>query len=100
MSDAGGIVGSIVATFRDRGALLRAIDTIDRIGLACRAIACRRTERILIEDIPLDTLQSLDRLLEVDPLVGQTRFHWLRSAPEALASRADRADNISAQAGD
>ncbi|EHK53370.1 transposase Tn3 family protein [Mesorhizobium alhagi CCNWXJ12-2] len=25
----------------------------------------------------------MDRLLEVDPAIGQTRFHWLRSAPEA-----------------
>ncbi|KJX90429.1 hypothetical protein SY94_5016 (plasmid) [Agrobacterium tumefaciens] len=25
----------------------------------------------------------MDRLLEMDPLIGQTRFHWLRSAPEA-----------------
>src|SRR5690606_16668245 len=74
---------SIVATFRERGSLLPAIDTIERIGLAGRAIARRRAERTLIEDIPLDTLQSLDRLLEVDPSIGQTRFHWLRSAPEA-----------------
>jgi hypothetical protein len=63
--------------------LLPAIDTIERIGLAGRAIARRRAERTLIEDIPLDTLQSLDKLLEVDPAIGQTRFHWLRSAPEA-----------------
>jgi hypothetical protein len=25
----------------------------------------------------------LDRLLEADPSIGQTRFHWLRSAPDA-----------------
>ncbi len=84
MSDDGAaIASSIVVTFRERGSLLPAIDTIERIGLAGRAIARRRAERTLIEDIPLDTLQSLDRLLEVDPSIGQTRFHWLRSAPEA-----------------
>ena len=84
MSDDGAaIASSIVATFRERGSLLPAIDTIERIGLAGRAIARRRAERTLIEDIPLETLQSLDRLLEVDPAIGQTRFHWLRSAPEA-----------------
>ncbi|MGF7009488.1 hypothetical protein J2X50_005010, partial [Aminobacter sp. BE322] len=84
MSDDGAaIANSIVATFRGRGSLLPAIDTIERIGLAGRAIARRRAERTLIEDIPLDTLRSLDRLLEVDPVIGQTRFHWLRSAPEA-----------------
>ncbi|MDG4892706.1 Tn3 family transposase [Mesorhizobium sp. WSM4976] len=84
MSDDGAaIASSIVATFRERGSLLPAVDTIERIGLAGRAIARRRAERILIEDIPLDKLQSLDRLLDVDPAIGQPRFHWLRSAPEA-----------------
>ncbi|CAA0128661.1 Uncharacterised protein [Starkeya nomas] len=84
MSDDGAeIAGSIVTALRERGSLLPAIDTIERIGLAGRAIARRRAERTLIEDVPLDTLQSLDRLLEVDLSIGQTRFHWLRSAPEA-----------------
>jgi TnpA family transposase len=84
MSDDGpAIASSIVTTLRERGSLLPAIDTIERIGLAGRAIARRRAERTLIEDISLDTLQSLDRLLEVDQSIGQTRFHWLRSAPEA-----------------
>ncbi|MEH0296215.1 DUF4158 domain-containing protein, partial [Agrobacterium sp. CCNWLW71] len=87
MSDDGAaIASSTVAAFRERGALLPAIDTIERIGLAGRAIARRRAERTLIEDIPLDRLQSLDKLLEVDPSIGQTRFHWLRSAPEAPAA--------------
>lgn len=81
--DGAAIASSLVATFRERGSLLPAIDTIERIGLAARAIARRRAERALIEEISVDTLQSLDRLLEVDPAIGQTRFHWLRSAPEA-----------------
>ncbi|MGO4319949.1 Tn3 family transposase, partial [Agrobacterium sp. MCAB5] len=81
--DGAAIVSSIVAAFRERGALLPAIDTIERIGLTGRAIARRRAETTLIKDVPLDTLRSLDRLLEVDPSIGQTRFHWLRSAPEA-----------------
>lgn len=81
--DGAAIVSSVVAAFRERGALLPAIDTIERIGLAYRAIARRWAETTLIKDIPLDTFRSLDRLLEVDPSIGQTRFHWLRSAPEA-----------------
>ncbi|ANV25347.1 Tn3 family transposase [Rhizobium pusense] len=87
MSDDGAaIASSAVAAFRERGVLLPAIDTIERIGLAGRAIARRRAEKTLIEEIPLDRLQSLDRLLEVDPSIGKTRFHWLRSAPEAPAA--------------
>jgi hypothetical protein len=81
--DGAEIASSTVAAFRERGALLPAVDTIERIGLAGRAIARQRAERTLIEAVPLVTLQTLDRLLEVDPSIGQTRFHWLRSAPEA-----------------
>jgi hypothetical protein len=83
-TDAGAsIAGAIVAEFRSRNSLLPAANIIERMGIAARAIARRRAERALIEEIPVDTLQSLDRLLEVDPAIGQTRFHWLRSAPEA-----------------
>ncbi len=79
----GAIASATGSMFRERGSLLPAIDTIERIGLAARAIARRRAERALIEEISVDTLQSLDKLLEVDPAIGQTRFHWLRSAPDA-----------------
>lgn len=53
------------------------------MGLAARAIARRRAEAALIVDLDQQKLQTLDGLLEVDPAIGQTRFHWLRSAPEA-----------------
>ncbi|WP_137935490.1 Tn3 family transposase [Mesorhizobium comanense] len=81
--DGGAIASATVSMFSERGSLLPSIDTIERIGLAARAIARRRAERALIEEISVDTLQSLDKLLEVDPAIGQTRFHWLRSAPDA-----------------
>ncbi len=81
--DGGAIASAIVSMFRQRGSLLPSIDTIERIGLAARAIARRRAERALIEEISVGTLQSLDKLLEVDPAIGQTRFHWLRTAPDA-----------------
>jgi len=71
MSDDGAaIASSIVATFRECVSLLPAIDTIEWIGLAARAIARRRAERALIEEVSMDKLQSLDGLLEVDPLEG------------------------------
>ncbi|MET3524807.1 hypothetical protein ABID25_006678, partial [Mesorhizobium abyssinicae] len=59
------------------------LHSIEKIGLGGRAIARRRAEKEIVEGIPPDRLTSLDRLLEVDPAIGQTRFHWLRSAPEA-----------------
>ena len=84
LSDDGAVIASsLVTAFRERGVLLPAIDTIERIGLAGRAAARRRAEKTLLDSIPFDKLQSLDKLLEVDLSIGQTRFHWLRSAPEA-----------------
>jgi len=87
MSDSGvSIVNAVVATLRERGALLPALETIERIGLAARAIARRRAESALIEGLAPKMLKALDKLLEVDATIGQTRFHWLRSAPEAPAA--------------
>ena len=51
--------------------------------MAGRAIARRRAEITLLEDIAAEKLEALDALLHVDPAIGQTRFHWLRSAPDA-----------------
>lgn len=62
------------------------METVERIGLAARAIARRRAERALIEGLAPEMLGALDKLLEVDAAIGQTRFNWLRSAPEAPAA--------------
>jgi hypothetical protein len=70
------------------------------IGLAGRAIARRRAERILIEDIPVHTLQSLDRLFEPMPPKSllpdrphprnsedvRGRWAWFAKAPQQAAS--------------
>ena len=50
ISDGGvSILNAIVTTLRERGALLPAVETIERLGLAARAIARRRAEIALIE---------------------------------------------------
>lgn len=77
------IAAAIVGEFRRRSALLPSLHSIEKIGLGGRAIARRRAENALIAGIPPDRLASMDRLLKIDPSIGQTRFHWLRSAPEA-----------------
>lgn len=77
------IATAIVARLRARKVLLPAAETVERIGLAGRALARRRAEAALVAGLPDATLQRLDDLLKVDPAIGQTRFHWLRSAPEA-----------------
>ncbi len=66
--DSVGIAKTIAASFRECASLLPVTETIERIGLAGRSIARRRAERALIEEISADTLQSLDKLLEVDPV--------------------------------
>lgn len=45
--------------------------------------ARRGAESALLSDLGLEKLETLDALLAVDPSIGQTRFHWLRSAPDA-----------------
>jgi hypothetical protein len=67
MSDSGAsIVNAVVATLRERRALLPAVEIIERMGLAARAIARRRAEGALIEGLAPEKLQALDKLLEVD----------------------------------
>lgn len=77
------IATAVIAAFRERKALLPSQHSIEKIGIAARAIARRRAESALLADLDPETLQTLDGLLAVDPAIGQTRFHWLRSAPEA-----------------
>lgn len=77
------IAKAIIVSFRERRVLRPVANTIERMGLAGRAIARRRAETTLIADLDPGKLQTLDGLLDVDPTVGQTRFQWLRSAPDA-----------------
>jgi hypothetical protein len=77
------IVTAVISAFRQRRALFPSQAAIETIGLAGRAIARRRAEITLLEDIAAEKLEALDALLHVDPAVGQTRFHWLRSVPDA-----------------
>ncbi|TCQ70422.1 TnpA family transposase [Ochrobactrum sp. BH3] len=77
------IAKAIIATFREQCVLLPALNMIERMGLAARAIARRRAESALIADLSDEKLEALDILLDVDPAIRQTRFHWLRSAPDA-----------------
>lgn len=77
------IATAVVNAFRELKALLPSQHSIEKIGIAARALSRRRAESALISDLDLEKLESLDALLDVDPAIGQTRFHWLRSAPDA-----------------
>jgi TnpA family transposase len=77
------IAKATTAAFRQAKAILPALSVIERIGIAARAIARRRAEAALLSDLTPDLLAALDALLVVDPLIGQTRFSWLRTASQA-----------------
>ncbi|MGF6227783.1 TnpA family transposase [Inquilinus ginsengisoli] len=77
------IAEAMIAALRDRRVVLPAADTLDRIGRAARALARRRMEAALLDGLPAERLEELDRLLLVDPTIRITRFAWLKSLPEA-----------------
>lgn len=77
------IARAVVAALRERKALLPSRHSIEKIGIGARALARRRAESALIADLSDEKLEALDILLEVDPAIRQTRFNWLRSAPDA-----------------
>src|SRR5690349_16022200 len=81
------IAAAIIAAFRERKSIVPAIDTLDRIGRAARAVARRRMEATLLDGLTSERLATLDRLLAVDPTIQQTRFAWLRTLPEAPSEK-------------
>ncbi|WP_284316793.1 DUF4158 domain-containing protein [Labrys miyagiensis] len=84
VSDKGSAIASaVIATFHAENALLPSEDTIERIGLAGRAIARRRAEIAVLNGLSENKLHLLDELLGLDSDIGQMRYHWLRSSPDA-----------------
>ncbi|TIP78017.1 MAG: DUF4158 domain-containing protein, partial [Mesorhizobium sp.] len=77
------IATAVVNEFRGRNVLLPSAHAVEKIGLAGRAIARRQAEATLLNGFSDEQLETFDALLKVDPVIGQTRFNWLRSAPEA-----------------
>jgi TnpA family transposase len=81
------IAEAIIAAFRERKSVVPPIDTLDRIGRAARVVARRRVEAALLDGLASERLAALDGLLAVDPAIRQTRFAWLRAAPEAPSEK-------------
>lgn len=81
------IAAAIIAAFRERKSVVPAIDTLDRIGRAARAVARRRVEAALLDGLTSERLATCDGLLAVDLAVRQTRFAWLRALPEAPSEK-------------
>ena len=80
---------AIVSELRRRGVLLLPDATLEKIGLAGRAVARQRAEAALLDGLSTDQMEQLEALLLVDPAIQQTRLAWPRSAPDAPS-----ADNL------
>ncbi len=78
------IVRALNDAFRRRRVVLPPMKEVERIGVAGRAIARRRAAAALLDGLKAEQLEAVDQLLVTDP--EQTRFAWLRSAPEAPGS--------------
>ena len=77
------IAKAAIIAFRQAKAVLPDLPVIERLCIAGRTIARRRAEAALLSDLTAERLDALDALLAIDPLIGQTRFSWLRTASEA-----------------
>ena len=69
--------------FRARGVLVPEAGVLERVGLAARARTRRRTFQVLADGLTVVEQAALDGLLATDPALRQSRFAWLRDAPEA-----------------
>jgi TnpA family transposase len=77
------IVSAMIEHLRERRILLPAAVTLEKIGLAARALARKRAYKNLVEGLSRETIDGLEGLLVVDDEQGRTPFAWLREWPEA-----------------
>ncbi|WP_286829265.1 MULTISPECIES: Tn3 family transposase [Kordiimonas] len=77
------IAEAMVQALRNQSVLLPSFRKLDRLGRAARAIARARTNAAVLDGLNEDQLFKIDRLLEYDPQIRQTRFGWLRSHSES-----------------
>lgn len=81
--DGARIMEGLLAHLRTRRMVLPREDVLERIGIAGRARARRLAATALVAKLSAHHLQTLDRLLDVDPERGTSDLAWLRAIPEA-----------------
>ncbi|MGA8757849.1 MAG: hypothetical protein WB611_16215, partial [Stellaceae bacterium] len=72
------IVQAMLAHLRISGVVLPPATVLERIGLAARARARRKTFEALAAGLSNAERDTLARLLTVDPELRRSRFAWLR----------------------
>ena len=87
------IVQAMLAHLRANGVLLPAAAVLERIGLAARARARKKTFETLAAGLSDSERDTLTGLLAVDPELRRSRFAWLdRSAHQRALHRYRRSD--------
>ena len=79
------IVQAMLAHLRANGVLLPAVAVLERIGLAARARARKKTFEALVVGLSNSERDTLTGLLAVDPELRRSRFAWLRDYSESPA---------------
>jgi hypothetical protein len=79
------IVQTMLAHLRANGIVLPSAAVLERIGLAARARARKRTFETLAAGMTDAEQDTLARLLAVDPELHRSRFAWLRDYSESPA---------------
>lgn len=95
------IVLAILAHLRLSGVVIPSTMVLERIGLAARARARKKTFEVLAAGMPDAERNALLGLLTVDPELRRSRFAWLRDysespAPANIVSLLDRLDYVRA----
>ena len=79
------IVQAMLAHLRANGVLLPVAAVLERIGLAARARARKKTFEMLAAGLSDSERDTLTGLLAVDPELRRSRFAWLRDYSESPA---------------
>ena len=79
------IVQVILTHLRSAGVLIPEVAVLERIGLAARARARKKTFEVMVDGLTHTERAALDGMLVTDPALRRSRFAWLRDAPEAPA---------------
>jgi uncharacterized protein DUF4158 len=93
------IVAAMLAHLRAANVLVPTAAVLERIGLAARARARKRTFQVLADDLTDAAREALDGLLTLDPAVRRSRFAWLPDyaespAPSNMIALLDRVDYV------
>lgn len=86
------IAAAVVAALRNAGVILPAAAVIERTAIAGRARARKRAAGALLHGLTPAQVVAVEGLLAADPLIGMTRFAWLKAMP--LAPKADHVGEL------